>query len=113
MRTYLDFEDPKDIFAQRRSELSFTQHDVAKGLGYKNFNFISILESGRSEIPIEKVPEICRVLKMDTKWYLEKVMRKRWPGVAAVIFNQESPIDRAPAREIRIANVEIKVEVQA
>jgi hypothetical protein len=70
-------------------------------------------EAGRSEIPIEKVPEICRVLKMDTKWYLEKVMRKRWPGVAAVIFNQESPMGRAPTIEIRISNVEIKLEAQA
>lgn len=87
MKSYKTFDDPSDIISARRTELSMTQSEIAKKLGYQNVNFISMVESKRSKVPLEKTIEIARALEIDdTNWFIEKVMRQRFPEVAAHLF---------------------------
>ena len=93
MKRYTEYLDPSDIVSARRSELSLLQTELAKLLGYKNANFISILEKGKSKIPLDDAGEIARVLEMDEKWFIERCMRQRFPRLAANLFGPNEEID--------------------
>jgi transcriptional regulator with XRE-family HTH domain len=89
MKPYTHHKDPAEIVSTRRSELSLTQTELAKKLGYQNVNFVSMLESGKSKIPLEKTIDIADALEMDRQWFVEVVLRQRFPVVAAEIFDKK------------------------
>lgn len=84
MAFHKDYIDPGKIIAVRRSELSMTQKELAKALGYKNPNFISMLEretpegeESQTKVPIESIIKIADVLEIDKLWFIERVFRAR------------------------------------
>ena len=90
MKDYKKLSDPGEIVAQRRSELDMTQIELAEKLDYPSVNFISMLEKKRSKVPLEKSVKFAKVLEIDEKWFIEKIMRDRYPIVAEVLFNPNS-----------------------
>ena len=46
------------ILKAQREHLNLSQKDVADRLGYRNYNYISMLERGASTISIPKIPSI-------------------------------------------------------
>ena len=53
------------------------QSELAFKLGYTNPNFISMLETGHSFVPLDKAPAIAEVLRIDTAWFVERIMAQR------------------------------------
>lgn len=81
---------PGDIIAQRRTELQVSQTELSKKLGYRNPNFISMIEKGTSRTPIDRAVEFARALEMDPCWFLEMVLRDHYPNTAEFLFSEET-----------------------
>lgn len=86
MKTYKDESTPNDVIATRRSDLGITQAELAKKLDLKSANFITILEKGRSQVPLERAPDLAKALEMDPKWFTRMVLEYRYPDVSEVLF---------------------------
>lgn len=52
------------LLAARRMELNLSQREIAERLGYRNVNFISMLENNRSSIPLSKVAEVVEAYEL-------------------------------------------------
>lgn len=87
MKSYEKLSDPCEIITARRSELSMTQGELAKRLNYPSVNFISMLETKRSKVPLEKAVEFSSVLEMEPKWFIQKIMEDRFPSIAKILFH--------------------------
>lgn len=68
---------PAQIVRDRREQLGMGQSELAFKLGYTNPNFISMLETGHSFVPLDKAPAIAEVLRIDTAWFVERIMAQR------------------------------------
>ena len=94
MKRYKDFENPGEIVSARRQELMMNQTQLAKRLDLPNVNFISMIESKRSKVPIERAIKIAEALEMDSRedtlWFIYMVMKQRVPELAEFVFNPSS-----------------------
>jgi len=86
MADYKNLTAPGKIVAQRRRDLSLNQAELAKILKCPSVNFISMIESGRSKVPVERSVEFATALEIDVKWFIEHVMRDHHPNIAAFLF---------------------------
>ena len=86
MVIYKKLSRPDQIVAHRRQELRLSQTELAGKLGYTNVNFISMVEGGKSKVPLERSIDFAEALEIDVKWFIEQVMRDRYPKVAEVLF---------------------------
>ena len=62
---------PKELgnfFARQRNALGLSQGQIAKTLSYANANFISMIESGRSKIPIGRVDDFVSVYQLSPEF---------------------------------------------
>jgi transcriptional regulator with XRE-family HTH domain len=53
------------IMKAHREELDQSQRDVAMKLGYRNVNFISMIENGRSNVPADRILDIVKAYEFD------------------------------------------------
>lgn len=93
-KRYTDLQDPSQIVAARRQELALNQAELAKALGYQKSNFISVLESGKSKVPLDMAPLFAHVLEMDQKWFVAKCMRSSLPNLAEFLFGPDKAADQ-------------------
>ena len=85
MKRYYEAGCVAEIVSIRRQDLGMTQAELAKRLELDSANFISILEAGRSKVPIERVVDFAEALKMPPNWFLMRALRERYPQVAAFL----------------------------
>lgn len=93
---YSSLAMPKDIVSARRAALGLTQTELARKVGIAR-NFVSMIESGTSRVPNERILQIADALEIDPIWFLEKCMLddSRSPGannlrsIAEFIFRPE------------------------
>lgn len=57
-----------------------SQAKIAQEVGFKSKNFLTMVKQGSSKLPIEKVPEVAAVLKIDAKFLLKKCYQEYQPG---------------------------------
>ncbi|MFV3127123.1 helix-turn-helix domain-containing protein [Niveispirillum sp. KHB5.9] len=86
--THRDLEKPGDIISQRRKELQMTQTEVSRTLGYKNPNFLSMIERNDSLVPFDRALEYAALLEIEPGWFLERVLRHQYPRTAEFLFNR-------------------------
>jgi transcriptional regulator with XRE-family HTH domain len=55
-----------------------TNEDVAQELGYRAANMISMWRTGRTRIPLEKLPDIARLMKVDIALLLPMWLEQQW-----------------------------------
>lgn len=88
MKSYKKEVQPSKIIEARRTELSLTQVELATRLGYDNANNISMIEAGKSKVPLNRAHEFARVLEMDDpERFIKIVMSERFPDLAEYIFS--------------------------
>lgn len=46
------------LLREHRKQMGKTQADIAADLGYRNVNFVSMMEGGRSNIPLNRISEV-------------------------------------------------------
>ena len=88
---------PGDIVRERREELGLSQVQLAGLIGYKNSNFITMIEKKRSRVPLYTAPKLAQALQLDQMWFIERVMsffdegvmneKETFREVAKVIFD--------------------------
>jgi transcriptional regulator with XRE-family HTH domain len=55
-----------------------TNEDVAQELGYRAANMISMWRTGRTRVPLEKLPDIARLMKVDIALLLPLWLDQQW-----------------------------------
>jgi transcriptional regulator with XRE-family HTH domain len=75
---YATKQDVGRILMEQRNRLGLSQGDIAKALGYVNVNFISMLESGKSKIPVNKIDELVVAYHLPTEFILV-ILRVMYP----------------------------------
>ena len=72
-----------EILRMRRNAAGLTQRQLVDRIGIKNRNFITLLESGRITLPLDRVPAIATALGLDPLQLLVHAMREH-PATAGL-----------------------------
>lgn len=74
-----------EVLKHRRKELDLLQPDIARAIGVKSADFISLVESGRRSMDLNRIPALARVLKLNAKDLLLLAIYEQWPEAAVVL----------------------------
>lgn len=55
-----------------------TNEDVAQELGYKAANMISMWRTGKTRVPLERLPDVARLMKLDISVLLPLWFEQQW-----------------------------------
>jgi len=72
------------ILKAQRENQNMSQRDVAHLLGYRNINFISMIESGRSNPPLARLADIAVAYGMDAE-FVPTMLREIYPETWEII----------------------------
>lgn len=75
-----------EMIKEARLEKDMTQHELGRLLGFRQGNFVGMFEKGRSAIPIDRIPEICRLLDLNPYLMFKLVLRERAPEMARCLW---------------------------
>lgn len=64
-----------------------TQGEIATQAGFTNTNFLSMLKTGTSKLPIDRVPDLARALEADPAYLLRMTLEQQLGEVAARAVN--------------------------
>ena len=64
---------------------SVQQSDIAQELGFARANIISMFKSGKTRIPMEKIPRMAKILGIDPKMMLRMAMLEYAPELLRAI----------------------------
>lgn len=67
-----------NVLRSQRDSLNISQREIAKKLGYRNANYVSMLETGNSRIPVFKIPAIVEAYRLP-KSYIAVMIRELYP----------------------------------
>lgn len=81
------------ILADQRKRIGISQGDVARELGYVNMNFISMIESGRSKIPMNRVDDFVHAYRMNPEFILV-ILRVMYPDILDSILRLANKIPK-------------------
>src|SRR5689334_10108500 len=62
-----------------------TQREIAQEAGFPRPNMLSMLKSGDSKLPLERIPGLARALDADAAHLFRLAMADCWPELAATI----------------------------
>lgn len=89
-KSYKLYDDPAEIVSARRTELSLSQSELAARAGLRSANFITMIEKGRSHVPLERSVDIAKALEIrEPAWFARKVLKDRYPAVFEALFEGE------------------------
>jgi len=77
-----------------RDELGFSQGELTEMLGYKNVNFISMIERGAAKIPADRISDFADVYLIPKNFFACLVLKCSYPEIWDLIldFNELSGI---------------------
>jgi transcriptional regulator with XRE-family HTH domain len=75
----------REVLKSRRRELGLLQPDIARAIGLKSADFISLVESGQRSIDLNRIPALARVLKLSAKDLILMAIHEQWPEAAVVL----------------------------
>ena len=71
--------------AIEKSEL--TQREIADRVGFKHANIISMLKTGETRVPLDRIPSLAQTLGMDERLFLMIAIEEYHPGVHEVLVD--------------------------
>ena len=71
--------------AIEQSEL--TQREIADRVGFKHANIISMLKTGETRVPLDRIPSLAQTLGMDERLFLMVAIEEYHPGVDEVLVD--------------------------
>ncbi|WP_301583725.1 hypothetical protein [Halomonas alkaliantarctica] len=74
-----------DFVVKRQKELGLANADLANALGYSNHNVITMIRSGKTRLPLDKVRPMASILDVDLAWLFRAVMSEYVPDTLAAI----------------------------
>lgn len=91
-----------NLIARRIDDLSQkkSQRQIASEIGYDRPNMLSMIKTGDSRVPLEKIPILARVLDIDLVLLLRMAFESYWPDTAAVFAESGVQILTDSEREL-------------
>ncbi len=62
-----------------------TQREIADRVGFRHANIISMLKTGETRVPLERIPALAQTLGMDEQEFLILAIQEYHPGVHEVL----------------------------
>ena len=62
------------------------QGELAKAMGFKNPNMLSMIRRGKAKLPFNKIPIVAKALDLDAALLLRTHLREEWPEFESVVF---------------------------
>jgi transcriptional regulator with XRE-family HTH domain len=75
----------REVLKHRRQELGLLQPDIARAIGLKSADFISLVESGQRSVDLNRIPALARILKLNAKDLVLMAIHEQWPEAAVVL----------------------------
>lgn len=88
------------MFAYYVNRSKFTQKEIAERAGFTAPNIITMMKTGATRIPIDRIPALCKAINMDPKTLLLSAMTEYVPEQWAAI--QEIMGDAITSNETEI-----------
>ncbi|KKK94582.1 hypothetical protein LCGC14_2681410 [marine sediment metagenome] len=91
-----------ELLNNRRVALNKTAIVLAREIGYDYPNYIYMMESGTSQIPLERMPQLVQALgftKMERVEFLKKVLQEQRPRLYK-IFKEAFGINNVKTRKV-------------
>lgn len=79
------------IIKQARLNAGMTQEGLAQALGFRGESVISMIESGRRNIDIEKIPMVAVKLGLNARELTQQALLEYFPTVYLVLFDDDPP----------------------
>ena len=77
---------PTAMMLEKAIETSdLTQREIADRVGFRHANIISMLKSGDTRVPLNRIPALAQVLGMDEREFLILAIQEYHPGVHEVL----------------------------
>jgi len=86
------------VIRQRRIELGLTQANVALELAIRNINFVDMIETGKRSCPLDHVPRLANVLRLDQLDLCMLALHEEYPRFYAGIFGDGKPPRPRPTK---------------
>lgn len=64
-----------------------TQREIAKQTGFKNPNILSMLKTGGTKVPLDRIPALARVLNLDAQEFLIMAIAEYHSGIHQVLVD--------------------------
>lgn len=65
-----------------------TQREIASLAGFPNPNVLSMLKSGTSKCPVDRVPALAEALETDARYLLRLALLQAWGDTAARVIDE-------------------------
>jgi transcriptional regulator with XRE-family HTH domain len=62
------------------------QSELAKSMGFKSANMLSMIRRGKAKLPFNKIPIVAKVLDLDAALLLRTHLREEWPEFESAVF---------------------------
>ena len=75
------------LIARRIEDLApeVTQSELARKMGFNKPNMLSMIKTGRADVPFAKIPEIAKALDLDPALLLRTFLKDQWPQFGRVV----------------------------
>ena len=97
-------------------ESTQTQREIADRVGFKHANIISMLKSGETRVPLDRIPALAQTLGMDEKEFLLLAIEEYHPGVHEVLVDvlglPLSDAELGIVTMFRMASMRGKIEIE-
>jgi transcriptional regulator with XRE-family HTH domain len=97
------------LLKAKREEQNISQRDIATILGYRNINFVSMIESGRSSPPLSRLPDIIRAYGLEASFILP-ILKLVFPDTFSAIVEILSHLNLKASIEKDINGIISKME---
>ena len=86
----------KDIVRQRREELGMSIVDLARAVGIRSTEYISMVEAGHSVIDLNRAPAFAEALRLDVIGFCLSCLFESSPVFYRAVFGEGEPSPPLP-----------------
>ena len=81
------FSPTANMLAKALEESDLTQREVADRVGFRNANIVSMMKTGETRVPLDRIPALAQTLGMDEQDFLILAIQEYHPGVHEVLVD--------------------------
>lgn len=84
------------FLAKRIDQLKpeLTQREIARRMGYRCVNFVSMMKTGAARVPFEKLPALAEILDVDPAHLVRLGLEQYWPELEVVSRVLPAPVTK-------------------
>lgn len=73
------FSPTANMLAKALEESDLTQREVADRVGFRNANIVSMMKTGETRVPLDRIPALAQTLGMDEQDFLILAIQEYHP----------------------------------